>query len=174
MKDIIRKYKIKSIVSNFIKKIKRVSVLKDPAQYSEYEEFDKNILDKQYGYDLPPLAENIITLMGVFQIICFAFVLSITLVYSELQENTYITDFETLTLATLVIEILLNLCTVKHYSGKKIQTLREIWEFYLKGYFIIDLLGVIILVCNIFTSSPHLNYLKIIILLKLGQCVDKI
>lgn len=74
----------------------------------------------------------------------------------------------------LVIEMILNLTTVKHHSGKKIQSLIEIWEFYLRGYLIIDLLGVIILVCNIFSTSTYLNYLKIIILMKIGQCLDKI
>lgn len=128
---------------------------------------------KKSGFELPQLAENIITLIGIIQIILFSFILSITLVYPQLQENGYVTDFETFTLLILFIEILINLTTVKYHSGKKIQTLFEIWQFYLRGYFVIDLLGVIVLFCNIFTYSPHLNYLKVLILLKIPQCIDK-
>lgn len=39
LKDIIRKYKIKSIVANFVTKIKRVSVLKQPVQESILDEY---------------------------------------------------------------------------------------------------------------------------------------
>jgi hypothetical protein len=71
------------------------------------------------------------------------------------------------------MEIFVNLTTVKYHSGKKIKALFEIWQFYLKGYLVVDLLGVIVLLCNILTSSPHLNYLKVLILFKIPQCIDK-
>ena len=61
-----------------------------------------------------------LTLLSILQILLFTFMFSVGLVYTELQENDNVSLLEGLTLILILVEILVNLFTIKHHSGKKL------------------------------------------------------
>ena len=64
--------------------------------------------------------------------------------------------------------------TVKQRSGKKVSKLIDIWGLYKKGYMIPDLISIVVLVVNILTNESWVNYLKILILIKVFHHLDKL
>ncbi len=53
------------------------------------------------------------------------------------------------------------------------KVLMEIWNNYAQGYLVIDCLGAMILLLNLIVRWEGALYFKIVLLLKIPQCVKK-
>lgn len=87
LKDIIRKYKIKSIVSNFVRKIKRISVSSKPVEFEREDDSNKGLLWSEACIELPQFAENIFSLLSIMQVLILSIAVSLSLVFSPLHQS---------------------------------------------------------------------------------------
>ena len=68
----------------------------------------------------------------------------------------------------------MNFVTVKFEEGKKLSTFREIWRFYLKDNVLIDFISLIVLLLDLFFDLQVTIYLRLFIIVKLSQGLEKI
>lgn len=73
-----------------------------------------------------------------------------------------------------LLEIILNLISIKSESGKQITVIKEIIIYYANRSFIIDIISLIILLVDILTSLTGISYLRLFIFFKLPGCLNKI
>jgi hypothetical protein len=62
---------------------------------------------------------------------------------------------------------------VKRQPGKKIQTLIELWQNYLNGSFLVDILVAFVMVINICASNSAIASFKVLIFLKIPHSLGK-
>ena len=79
-------------------------------------------------------------------------------------------------MAINLLEVVLNFVTVRFSLGKKLHTLREITQDYMKESLVVDLLSFVIMLLNSLTNSQVLllNICKVFILFKLPHWFEKI
>lgn len=82
--------------------------------------------------------------------------------------------FQTFSFVFYLLEIGLNLITVKFEDGKKLSNIRDIWDFYLQDSFVIDLISVIILFMDLFLNLEFTIYLRLFIFVKLSRGLEKV
>ena len=63
------------------------------------------------------------SLINLIIILVSAFIFSVEIVFPELRSSEKTTYIEIITLLFIILEIIVNLSTIKQKSGKKIQTL---------------------------------------------------
>ena len=67
----------------------------------------------------------------------------------------------------------MNFLTIKSAAGKKLSILRDISKHYINDSFSIDILSVCLLILDIFVDVWFTSYLRLIIILKLPKCLEK-
>lgn len=174
LREIIKKYKIRGIVNNFVRKVKRTSVFSQPVEFHASRDHQKGFLCKDHALELPAFTENLLSILCVLQVFGLAILSSISLVYLEVRQSQMANDFEICCTLLSLVELLVNLTTVKYSSGKKLRSFLEIWRFYARGSLAIDLSTTLILFAGTLVESPLLVYLKMLIFLRIPQCLDRI
>ncbi len=64
--------------------------------------------------------------------------------------------------------------TVKFANGRKIDVFKDIWIYYLKNNFGVDFISFLILVIDVAFTFQGIGYLRLFVIFKLPQCLDKI
>ena len=122
------------------------------------------------------MVTSLLNLLSAIQIITLLMVYSISLVFEDLLSGEY-SLLESLQISSFIfyfLEIILNLVTVKYSSGKRIEVIRDIIEHYRSRNLWIDCVSFIILLIDISTTAKFIPYLRIFIIFKLPQCLEKI
>lgn len=73
-----------------------------------------------------------------------------------------------------IIELGLNLITVKFEEGKRLGTLRQIWSFCSKNTLATDAISILLIFVDYFTDHEIVIILRLFVILKLGQGFEKI
>jgi nucleoid DNA-binding protein len=175
LEGIVRSQKIKNLQNNFLRKIKRTATTQAPVELPQFGEWQRDQQANWKGLELPPLLDNCLNLLSVLQIITLLVVYSLSLIFEELRTSNQILN--TLQAGSLVfyfLEIVLGLVTVKSAAGKKVELVREIVVFYLHSSLWVDAASLLILVVDLVLDDPAISYLRLFIIFKLPQCLDKI
>ena len=93
---------------------------------------------------------------------------------TQVIEQQTVLFLETVGLFVFLAEIALNFGTVKYTLGKKLETVREIGQDYLRHKFAIDCLNFVALLAYILTRSQSVGYLRLVALLKIPDCLERI
>ena len=117
-------------------------------------------------------------LVALFIINCIVmlFVMSITISITEIRQDKIFKTIQIIGMAINLLEVVLNFVTVRFSLGKKLHTLREITQDYMKESLVVDLLSFVIMLLNSLTNSQVLllNICKVFILFKLPHWFEKI
>lgn len=127
------------------------------------------------GIELTPLVDSLLNLLSVIQIITLLVIYTISIVFEDLITNN--ASLSTLQMGSLLfylIEIILNLISIKSEAGKKIVIIKEIISHYFSKSFMIDIISFFILLLDISTSYPIISVFRLFIIFKLPQCLHKI
>jgi hypothetical protein len=71
-------------------------------------------------------------------------------------------------------EIVFYSITIKSKSGKKLKSIKSILEYYLEEALVIDLLNLIILTASLYERWETLIYIRLFIITKIPQCLEKL
>lgn len=66
-----------------------------------------------------------------------------------------------------------NCITVKANAGKKLVTYKEILIYYFQTNMMIDVISFLILLIDCMTSLAEMEYIRLFIIAKLPQCLEK-
>ena len=159
----------------FIKKIMRTSTAAEPVEFDIFSMMEKDSLLKSEGIDLPQFISNLLNLLSVLQIISLLFIYSISITFIDLMNTS--TSLSTLQLGSLffyLLEIVLNLISIKSEAGKKVVIIEEIVRYYVSRNFWVDVISFFILLLDISTNIQGMSYLRLFIIFKLPACLSKI
>lgn len=81
--------------------------------------------------------------------------------------------FEVITLIVFLVDFGLSAFTTKSISGKKMVKIKDILFHYFKESLLIDLMMIIMLIIDISNDANILNYLKLVIILKIPYLLEK-
>lgn len=113
-------------------------------------------------------------MLSVLQIVILSFIYTLSLVFEQVNKTSIVQGFQSFSFAFYMIQIVMNFVTVKFEEGKKLSTFREIWRFYLKDNFLIDFISLIVLLLDLFFDLQVTIYLRLFIIVKLSQGLEKI
>jgi hypothetical protein len=153
----------------------RTSTAAEPVEFDIFSMMEKDSLLKSEGIDLPQFISNLLNLLSVLQIISLLFIYSISITFIDLMNTS--TSLSTLQLGSLffyLLEIVLNLISIKSEAGKKVVIIEEIVRYYVSRNFWVDVISFFILLLDISTNIQGMSYLRLFIIFKLPACLSKI
>lgn len=81
--------------------------------------------------------------------------------------------FEVITLIVFLVDFGLSAFTTKSISGKKMVKIKDIIFHYFKESLLIDLMMIVMLIVDLSNDARILNYLKLVIILKIPFLLEK-
>jgi len=161
-------------VRNFIKKLSRNNINSKPIEFSPFHtDMEMSFLESE-GIELHDYINIALAILSAFQIVVLSIIYTMSMVFDEVNKDPIVEAFQTFSLVFYLIEIGINFITVKFEEGKRLSTLREIWNFYLNDNFLIDLISMVILMLDLFADFQITIYFRLFIIVKLSQGLEKI
>ena len=175
LEGMVKAQKVKNITRNFVKKVRRSSLHFAPVQYDKLKLLHEGGILFMKGLELPRLADMLMSLLSVLQIILLLVIYTLSIVFSELMsDNEVLSGLQRLSVAFYLLEMALNFVTVKFEAGKKLDIFKEIIEYYISNDFAVDFISLVILLVDISSNLTFVAYFRLFILCKLPQCSSKI
>jgi hypothetical protein len=94
-------------------------------------------------------------------------------VFPEVEEANFISTVQLFSLAFYLFEMVYNCITIKTSGGKKLTTYADILNYYAKNNLFVDFISFFILLIDCTTSLSAMIYLRLFIISKLPQCLEK-
>ena len=82
--------------------------------------------------------------------------------------------FELVSLCILLSDMAISFVTVKFSLGRKLETIRAIGREYLENRFMVDVLTIGVMILYLSTRQKLLVYLRLVTLLKVPECLEKV
>ena len=153
----------------------RTSTAAQPVEFDIFSVMHKDSLLKSKGIELPQFISNLLNLLSVLQIISLLFIYSISITFIDLMNTSIIlSTLQQGSLFFYLLEIVLNLISIKSEAGKKVVIIEEIVRYYVSHNFWVDVISFFILLLDISTNIEGMSYLRLFIIFKLPACLSKI
>lgn len=159
----------------FIKKTRRTSTAAAPVHFSLLAGLERDNLLGGKGIDVPQGLSNFLNVLSVIQIMCLLFIYSVSIAFQDLiSENKILSTLQMSSLLFYLVEIALNLVSIKSEAGKRVEIIEDIIHHYLERSLWVDVASFFILLLDITTNVKGMSYLRLFIIFKLPACLGKI
>jgi hypothetical protein len=173
LKDIISRQKVNNLRNNFIEKLKRNLTRSEPVEYVGFQTEDRASIWSREVFEVNPVLDNVMGLLNIFVVTSLVVMLSLGLVFQELEESALLFALETVGLLFFALEIAYTALTVKAKAGKRLNTLESVLEDYLSTCLVVDAVNILILLVDLNVSADFMQYFRLFIVTKLPQCLEK-
>ena len=112
--------------------------------------------------------------MSILQIMCLFILYTLSLVFPLVERAKFISTVQLFSLAFYLFEMVYNCVTIKTSGGKKFVSYADILDYYSRNNLIVDSISFLILLIDCTTALNAMIYLRLFIITKLPQCLEKL
>ena len=111
--------------------------------------------------------------LSILQITLLFIAYTLTIVFPEISESPFTSGMQNFSIFFYLFEMVYNCVTVKSTGGKKVTSYKEIFRYYSQNNLAIDLISYVILIVDFSTSLEEFLFVRLFIVTKLPQCLEK-
>ena len=114
------------------------------------------------------------SILFVYNIVSSIFIFTLSIVFPEVQETLAIKIIEIFGAIIFLLELVLNFITIRFSLGRKLENIKEISSDYFHHKFGIDCINLLVILVYLMTDSQVLVYFRLVTVLKISDCLEKI
>ena len=114
------------------------------------------------------------SILFVYNIVISIFIFTLSIVFPEVQETLAIRIIEIFGAIIFLLELVLNFIMIRFSLGRKLENIKEISSDYFQHKFGIDCINLLVILVYLMTDSQVLIYFRLVTVLKISDCMEKI